>query len=53
VQQALAQEGYYNGPIDGIDGNRIRAAIANFQKDMGLKVTAIINDPLLVALHLE
>lgn len=53
VQQALVQEGYYNGPIDGIDGDRTRAAVANFQKDMGLKVTAIINDPLLTALHLE
>jgi hypothetical protein len=53
VQQALAQEGYYNGQIDGIAGPATQAAIANFQKDMGLKVTAIINDPLLAALHLE
>ena len=41
VQQALAQAGYYQGPIDGIIGRNTQAALRAFQKDQGLKADGI------------
>jgi hypothetical protein len=45
VQTQLYNEGYYEGPIDGILGPDTRAAIANYQADHGLAVTAAIDEP--------
>jgi hypothetical protein len=42
VQAALAQAGYYQGPIDGIVGPGTSAALAAFQHDNGLRVTGSI-----------
>jgi hypothetical protein len=42
VQAALSQQGYYNGPVDGIVGPGTRAAIAAYQRDNGLPVTGTI-----------
>lgn len=39
VQQQLAAEGYYNGPVDGINGPMTRAAVRAYQADRGLAVT--------------
>ena len=52
VQQALAQQGYYQGPIDGILGPMTRRAIERFQADRGLAVTAAIDQPTLASLGL-
>jgi len=47
VQSQLARDGYYNGPIDGMLGPETRQAIADFQADNGLAVTASIDEPTL------
>jgi hypothetical protein len=52
VQDALAQAGYYNGPIDGIVGAGTRSAISNYQYDNGLPETGLIDTPLLQSLGL-
>ena len=52
VQRALAQRGYYNGPIDGDIGPGSRASIARYQRDRRLPVTASINATLLRSLGL-
>ncbi|HEX4086129.1 MAG TPA: peptidoglycan-binding domain-containing protein, partial [Chthoniobacteraceae bacterium] len=43
VQDNLAQQGYYHGPIDGIIGPMSRAAISAYQHDNGLAITGSIN----------
>lgn len=52
VQRALAQRGYYRGPIDGDMGPGSRAAVARYQSDHGMKPTGAINDGLLRSLGL-
>lgn len=44
VQVQLQRDSYYNGPIDGILGPRTRHALAAFQTDHGLRVTAAIDE---------
>jgi hypothetical protein len=53
VQIRLADQGYYRGPIDGVIGTGSRNAIADYQSDHSLRVTGLINDPLLESLGLE
>lgn len=53
VQYALAQRGYYRGPVDGSIGPGSRAAIARFQRDKGLAVTGNVNNQTLSALQLR
>ncbi len=48
VQAQLQQDGYYAGPVDGVLGPATRDAIAAFQADHGLAVTAEI-DPATVS----
>lgn len=43
VQLQLQRDGYYTGPIDGVLGSMTRDAIAAFQADHGLAVTAAID----------
>ena len=50
VQQQLAADGYYDGPIDGVLGPVTREAIAAFQADNGLAVTSVIDEPTLATL---
>jgi hypothetical protein len=52
VQSRLAELGYYRGPIDGDIGSGSRRAIASYQDDHDLRVTAQINEPLLQSLDL-
>jgi putative peptidoglycan binding protein len=52
VQIQLYNEGYYSGPIDGILGPDTRAAIADYQADHGLAVTAAIDEPTVESLGL-
>ena len=50
TQQDLAQDGYYQGPIDGIVGPDTQAAIAAYQRANGLPVTGAIDGNLLHSL---
>jgi len=52
VQGALQNAGYYFGPVTGSLSVETRAALANFQRDYGLIVTAAIDDPTVEALGL-
>jgi hypothetical protein len=47
VQVALQQQGYYQGPVDGIVGPQTQAAIAAYQQANGLPVTGNITRGLL------
>ena len=42
AQQRLSQQGYYRGEIDGVFGPEMRAAIADYQSDHGLRVTGAL-----------
>ena len=53
LQRALAQEGYYRGPIDGEIGSGSRAAIRAYQSDHGLEPTGRMDAALLRSLHIE
>jgi hypothetical protein len=52
VQLALRDQGYYRGEIDGLVGPQTRAALAAYQRDSGLVVTAAVDEPTLVTLGL-
>lgn len=52
VQRALAQRGYYRGPIDGVMGRGSRDAVARFQRDRRLPVTGNVNTDVLRSLGL-
>jgi hypothetical protein len=43
VQTQLAQQGYYNGPVDGIFGQQTRDAVAKYQIDKNLDVTGSLS----------
>jgi hypothetical protein len=53
VQQQLARDGYYSGPIDGTIGPMTRQALAAFQADNGLAVTSAIDQPTLSTLGIS
>lgn len=53
VQRALKELGYYNGEITGSLASATRNAIAAYQEDNGLEVTAVIDAPTVEALGLE
>jgi hypothetical protein len=53
VQSALQQEGYYRGSVNGSLGAATRAAIANYQRDHGLIITAAIDEPTIESLGLD
>ena len=50
TQQALAAQGYYSGPIDGIIGPMTRSAIQRYQIDHGLAATSVIDEQTLYSL---
>lgn len=53
VQFELQRAGYDPGPADGVIGNHTRDAIAQYQADHGLAVTARIDGPLLASLGIQ
>ncbi len=53
VQASLANQGYYNGLIDGDAGPGTRNAIASYQNDHNLYVTGHINNDLLQSLQIQ
>lgn len=42
VQQALADRGFYDGPVDGKWGNRTTAAIRRYQRSVGSQPTGLL-----------
>jgi hypothetical protein len=52
VQIELQQEGYYTGSITGSLDAPTRAAIANYQRDHGLAITATVDEPTVESLGL-
>jgi hypothetical protein len=50
VQAALQAQGYYQGEVDGLLGPLTREAIAGYQRDHGLYMTAAIDQPTLESL---
>ena len=50
VQAQLQNDGYYDGPVDGVLGPRTRYALAAFQADHGLAVTSAVDEPTLATL---
>jgi hypothetical protein len=53
VQAELQQMGYYQGEVDGLTGPLTRAALAAYQADQGLQVTAVMDAPTLDSLNLS
>src|SRR5438874_6330312 len=52
VQTELTQQGYYNGPVDGIYGPATRDAVAKYQIAKGLDVTGSLSPDTLQSLGL-
>lgn len=53
VQSALQEEGYYLGAVDGELGPLTRQAIAAWQRDHGLAITTVIDEPTMRSLGLR
>jgi hypothetical protein len=53
VQTELQRLGYYRYAVDGTMGPATRAALANYQRDTGLSITAAIDGPTLRSLGLD
>ena len=53
VQSELANLGYYNGAIDGIQGDATEAALARYQEDHDLSVTGTVTLTTLQAMGLQ
>ena len=52
VQEALQDQGYYTGNIDGQFGSQTRDAVAAYQRDHELEITAAIDEPTVQSLGL-
>ena len=52
VQQVLHDQGYYDGPLDGVLNPQFRRAIWNFQRAKGLPRTAHLDGRTMAALDL-
>jgi branched-chain amino acid transport system substrate-binding protein len=51
IQQALADAGFYDGPIDGIYSDATREAVRALQRDLGVAETGIIDGATLRAIY--
>lgn len=51
AQGLLAQLGLYQGPVDGLFGDRTRDAVREFQKSASMPATGQLSDPVLAALE--
>ena len=52
AQQALRDQGYYQGPLDGVLNPQFRQAVWDFQRAKGLRRTARLDAPTMAALEL-
>ena len=53
VQAVLQEMGYYKGEVDGLIGPLTRAALTGYQRDNGMTVTAVIDEPTLDSLGMS
>ena len=53
TQEELAQQGYYNGPVDGVFGPTTRDAVAKYQTAKQLNVTGSLSPDTLQSLGLS
>lgn len=53
VQQALNDQGYHSGNVDGLMGPETREAVVNFQEEQGLDASGELNEETLSALDVE
>ena len=53
VQTRLQQEGYYQGAVDGTMGPLTRQALADYQADHGLAITAAVDEPTMASMGLS
>jgi hypothetical protein len=53
VQAVLQEMGYYKGEVDGLLGPLTRAALTGYQRDNGMVVTAVIDEPTLDSLGMS
>lgn len=53
VQSALQEEGYYFGAVDGELGPLTRQALAAWQRDHGLAITTVVDEPTMQSLGLR
>ena len=53
VQAALQDMGYYKGEVDGLIGPLTREALTGYQRDNGMTVTAVIDEPTLDSLGMS
>jgi len=53
VQLGLLAYGYYDGPINGVVGPKVKAALKQFQSSFGLKQTGTITPEVLDALKVS
>ena len=53
VQAVLQEMGYYKGEVDGLIGPLTRAALTGYQRDNGMTVTAVIDEPTLESLGMS
>lgn len=53
IQRELARKGFYDGPIDGVNGPRLQAAVRSFAHAAGLKPGAEPDEDLLAILALS
>jgi hypothetical protein len=52
IQEALQDQGYYTGEVDGQLGTQTRDALAAYQRDHDLEVSAAIDEPTVQSLGL-
>jgi hypothetical protein len=52
IQEALQDQGYYTGNIDGQFGDQTRDALGAYQRDHELEITAAIDEPTVQSLGL-
>ena len=50
IQTRLKNWGYYDGPVDGVYGNKTESAVKHFQRKNGLSVDGQVGDQTLAAL---
>ena len=53
VQTQLRDDGYYDGPVDGVLGPQTRRALAAFQADNGLAITSAVDEPTLATMGIS
>lgn len=51
AQRDLSDRGYYSGPVDGVMGSHTEAALRQYQREHGLRVTGRLDSPTMHSLR--